>query len=257
MSLAAIALGLVVGLSLGALGGGGSILTVPVLVYVLHENPHAATTASLVIVGTTALAGAAAHARAGRVRWRSGAIFGVLGAGGSIVGSRLSSRIDGHVLLASFAGLLLVVAAMLIWRMRQARRAGAPGPARTGTRSPLRVVAAATLVGLLTGFFGVGGGFIVVPALVLALNMAMAEAVGTSLLVIAINAAVALAARIGAHVALDWWTTGLFIAGAVAGSLSGTRLAGLARPERLGAAFSGLLVLVAGYTALRSTGVLA
>ena len=269
----AVPIGLLIGLSLGALGGGGSILTVPALVYLLHQDPHAATTGSLLVVGITALAGTAAHLREGRVRLGAGAAFGVLGVAGSYAGTRLSARVDPHVLLTAFAGLMLVAAAAMA--RRQASSAGADQPAagpvggeapravtlaadRVSTRSRLdgtgvaKLLGAATGVGLLTGFFGVGGGFVIVPALVLALGFPMPAAVGTSLLVIAINSATALAARLGSHVHLDWPLLAAFAAAAIAGSLAGNRVASRVEPARLTRAFIGLLLFVAAYTAARS-----
>ena len=137
MSALAIPLGLLIGLSLGALGGGGSILTVPALVYVLGQSPVAATTGSLVIVGITALTGMVAHARAGRVRVGQGLLFGVLGVAGSWYGSRLSASVAPAVLLAAFSVLMLVVAGVMIARQRHGasrRRAG-----RRGVRPDPRV----------------------------------------------------------------------------------------------------------------------
>ena len=230
-------MGIVIGLSLGALGGGGSVLTVPALVYLLAQDAHGATTASLVIVGVTALAGTAAHARAHRVRFADGLMFGALGVAGSVLGSRLSASIGSYTLLTVFAGLMLAAAGAMAYRARrlptgfdpartgsalsggrstsvaEAGRSAVPvargeevrrGAGAGGRRRALRVVGAASAVGLLTGFFGVGGGFIVVPTLVLVLGFKIADAVGTSLFVIAINSAAALVARIGTHVHLDW-----------------------------------------------------
>jgi len=263
----ALPIGLLIGLSLGALGGGGSILTVPALVYLLGQDPRAATTGSLLIVGVTALVGMAAHHRAGRVRVVQGLVFGVLGMAGAYVGSRLSATVAPAVLLAAFSVLMLVVAAMMVARRRAQLRAMTDGEVETGSPSPvlqvrptfvcdcpraLKVVVTASAVGLLTGFFGVGGGFVVVPALVLALGFTMPVAVGTSLLVIAINSTSALLSRMGHGVQLDWVLIGVFTLAAIVGSLLGGRLATRVRPERLTAAFTTLLVAVALYTAARS-----
>ena len=297
----AIPAGLLIGLSLGALGGGGSILTVPALVYLLRQPPHAATAGSLLIVGITATVGMFAHRRVGRVRLASGLIFGVLGVAGAYAGTRLSSSIRPDLLLSLFAALMLVAAAAMLRRRRGAAgqhvpaaasphvphetavpddlgvsssRAGAvtatvdkpavairaqarsmAGQRIGGTaavRRGLKVVAAATGVGLLTGFFGVGGGFVIVPALVLALGFEMPVAVGTSLLVIAINSAAALAARLGGHVSLDWPLLGVFTVAALAGTLAGNRVASRVDASRLAAAFTVLLVVVAAYSLGRS-----
>ena len=298
----AIPAGLLIGLSLGALGGGGSILTVPALVYLLHQPPHAATTGSLLIVGITALAGMTAHLRAGRVRVAQGITFGVLGVAGSYAGTRLSASIKPDLLLALFAVLMLVAAAAMLRRRRPvtnspghvAQPDPGPGPPRTGTSAglavgptprtatvtldrpgyatqpqvktawwqclrvgaptgqSLKIVTAATAVGLLTGFFGVGGGFVIVPALVLALGFEMPVAVGTSLLVIAINSAAALTVRFGSHVRLDWRLLAAFTIAALAGTFAGNRVASRVDASRLIAAFTVLLVAVAVYSLCRS-----
>lgn len=263
----AIPIGLLIGLSLGALGGGGSILTVPALVYLLGQDTRSATTGSLLIVGVTALAGLAAHAREARVRVAQGLVFGVLGIAGSWVGSRLSASVPPNVLLAAFSALMLVVAAVMYTRNRGARHTPADARAAADiTRQPVltlapwscdcpravRVLVTATAVGLLTGFFGVGGGFAVVPALVLALGFAMPVAVGTSLLVIAVNSASALLARAGQGMHLDWVLLGTFTLAAIVGSVLGGRVASRVPPRTLSRAFTVLLVLVALYTAARS-----
>lgn len=248
---------LLVGLALGALGGGGSILAVPALVYLAGQAPAVATTGSLLIVGTTTLVAVLPHLRAGRVRLGQGIAFGLLGIGGSAVGSRLSVAADPDVLLAAFSALMLVVAAVMVRRRRGAsadRPGGRPvAEEPTGRRRGVVVlVVTATAVGLLTGFFGVGGGFAVVPALVLALRLPMPAAVGTSLVVITVNSASALVSRWGQDLDLDWAVLGGFAVLAVAGSLLGARLVGRVRSDRLQLAFTVLLVAVAVYTAVRS-----
>lgn len=270
-ALLALPVGLMIGLSLGALGAGGSILTVPALVYLLGQSPHQATTTSLVIVGASALAGAVAHGRAGRVRLGPGVAFGLLGAAGSVLGSKASAATNPEVLLVGFAGLMVAAAAAMLVRRR--RR---PGQAPEDTERPdsssgggvatltrpkadsrthrgVKVAVAATVVGLLTGFFGVGGGFVVVPALVLALGYDTATAVGTSLVVITINSAIALATRLGTgSVTLDWTLLGLFTATAVVGVLMGNRIASRVAPDRLTTAFALMLLALAGYTVLHT-----
>jgi uncharacterized membrane protein YfcA len=259
-----IPLGLLIGLALGALGGGGSILTVPALVYVLGQEPRTATTSSLLIVGVTSLIALLPHARAHRVRVGQGLMFGALGTGGSFLGSLLASRVAPQVLLSAFAGLMLVVATAML--RRSFRRGSGQGPADPTsepilTLHPLtcacprlvKVVVTATGVGLLTGFFGVGGGFVLLPALVLALSFPMPVAVGTSLLVIAVNSATALTARISTiGTDLDWSLIAGFTAAAVAGSLLGGRLTSRLHPTILTRSFAALLVVVALYTAVRA-----
>lgn len=244
----AVAAGLLMGVTLGALGAGGAIITVPVLVYALGQDPHEATTSSLVIVGLTAAVGAVGHFRAGRVDWRRGLIFGVIGIAGTAAGSRLAAGVDGSWLLLAFAGLLLVVAA-LMWR----RSAAEPAPG-TEARPPswARIVPAALGVGLLTGFFGVGGGFAVVPALVLAAGFEMPMAVGTSLLVIALNSASALVGRVAAGISVDWKVIAVFTLAAMAGSLVGPRLVSQVSPRTLTRAFASVLAAVAVYMMVRA-----
>lgn len=262
----AAAMGVVIGLTLGTLGGGGSILAVPALVYVLGQDAYVATTGSLVIVGVSALTGMAAHARAGRVRVGTGLTFGALGVAGSVLGSRLSASVDPDVLLAGFAALLFVSAGAMTAQRRRAGRAperpgagpgaaGRPDMARAGRPTMGRaatVVLVASGVGLLTGFFGVGGGFVVVPALVVVLGFPMPVAIGTSLLVMVINASVAFAVRLGHGVELDWPVLIAFTGAAIVGSLLGVRVASRVQPVRLSQAFTALLVMVAVYTAART-----
>jgi uncharacterized membrane protein YfcA len=252
VTLIAVVAGLLIGASLGALGGGGSILTVPALVYLLGQSPHRATTASLMVVGAAAMVGAVTHARSGRVRLKTGATFGVLGIAGSYAGSLASAAVPANVLLAGFGLLMLTVAAVMMLRRRGHAQPGRAAVS-TGTRHTIMVASAATGVGLITGFFGVGGGFVVVPALVLVLGFDMSTAAGTSLVVIAVNSAAALAARAGhGTLTLNWPLIGTFAAAAVIGALAGGSLAGRASPQRLSAAFTGLVILVAGYTLARS-----
>lgn len=258
-------LGFVIGVSLGALGGGGSILAVPVLVFVAGQTPGQATTTSLLVVGVAAVVGAVGHWRHGRVRVGPGLLFGLLGIAGSLAGSALNRRLDGNVLLLAFAGLILVAA----WRII----AGCPSCTRVGemsalseapssgsgvavsarpdtTRKLLTLVGAGTFVGFLTGLFGVGGGFVIVPALALVLRYPMPQAIGTSLVVIAVNTAMAFAARIGGSI--DWGTTLLFTIAATAGVGAGTRIADRIAPLTMQRAFAALLVAVALYTGGRA-----
>ena len=262
--------GFLIGLSLGALGGGGSILAVPVLVYIAGESPQAATTTSLIVVGLAALVGMGEHFRAGRVEVRPGLLFGLAGVGGSFLGSALNRGLDPDVLLLAFSGLIMVAA----WRMltgcptctrvgeEAAERAAATdgdgrGGGPVGVRLRLdaptvaKVVAAGTAVGFFTGLFGVGGGFIIVPALTLLLAFPMPKAIGTSLLIIAINCAWALLARVG-HTEVDWAVTVPFAIAALAGVVTGTRIADRLPAQTLLRWFAGLLVAVAVYTAASS-----
>lgn len=271
-ALLASPLGFLIGLSLGALGGGGSVLAVPVLVYVAGQTPEQATATSLLVVGSSAVVALIPHARAGRVRWLAGAAFGLVGVGGSLLGTRLNRSIDPNLLLLLFSGLMLVAA----WRMltacpgctavgdRRAIQAGAgeDGGAggglltrvsqRTTVAIAVKTVLAGTAVGFVTGLFGVGGGFVIVPALTLLLGFTMGDAIGTSLLVIAINSAVAFLSRLGTGAPIDWSTTIPFAIASFAGVLVGARMSARSHPERLLRAFAVLLVAVALFVAVRA-----
>ena len=236
-------LGFLIGLALGALGGGGSIVAVPVLVYIAGQEPAAATTTSLLVVGTAAAVGMVDHARAGRVRFGAGVVVGLTGIGGSLAGSAVNRGVDGDLLLLGFGMLVLVAAWRMITGCPSCTRVGeeraltepersgrGPGDVGVLTRrrldaaTVLRVALVGTAVGFLTGLFGVGGGFVIVPALTLILGFTMPEAIGTSLLVIAINAATALAARLGTS-GVEWSVALPFTAAALAGVLTGSSLA--------------------------------
>jgi uncharacterized membrane protein YfcA len=264
-ALLASPLGFLIGVSLGALGGGGSVLAVPVLVYAAGQDARAATATSLLLVGSAALVGMAAHHRAGRVRIGTGIAFGLTGIGGSLAGTALNHHLDPDLLLLGFS-LLVVVAA---WRMRFGcptctqvgeeraladSRSSVGSAVRTRARVDvaLKVALAGTAVGFLTGLFGVGGGFVIVPALTLLLGLSMPQAIGTSLLVIAINSAVALAGRLGSS-AIEWRVAIPFTVSAILGVLWGKHIADRLDPRRSLNWFATLLVAVAAYTALQAS----
>jgi uncharacterized membrane protein YfcA len=264
-------LGFLIGVSLGALGGGGSILAVPALVYGAGQAPKAATATSLLLVGTAALVGMGAHHRAGRVRVGTGVMFGLAGIGGSLAGTALNRGIDPNLLLVGFS-LLIVVAA---WRMvtgcptctevgealvlEQALEDEGAGTAavhvagrrRIDLAVALKILLAGTAVGFLTGLFGVGGGFVIVPALTLGLGFSMPDAIGTSLLIIAINSAVALGSRLGTST-IDWAIAVPFTIAAVFGVLTGKRIADRLDAQRSLRWFAALLLGVALYTGVQA-----
>lgn len=264
--LAALA-GALIGLSLGALGGGGSILAVPVLVYLLGEGPTEATTGSLVVVGVTSLLGAITAHRAGKVLAARGVVFGAIAIGGAFVGAKLSLLVRPEVLIAAFAALLLFVGSLMAWRLVGHARSG-QDPARDEefhrpivTRSPHlhvewrragKVVLAATAVGLLTGFLGVGGGFLVVPALLLALALPMHYAAGTSLVVITITSAAALSVRVGQGPQPDGGPVLMLTVVSAVFAIVGAKVASRLNARHLQAAFTVLVLVVAVYTAARS-----
>ena len=262
--------GFLIGLSLGALGGGGSILAVPVLVYAAGQSPQAATATSLVVVGVAALWALRRQHAAGNVRVGAGVVFALAGVGGSLAGTMLNHSLDPDVLLVGFSVVMLVAAAGMWRRAHGSLGAGDepidPGaeaadrvadPVSTHTRTRIDtgtvvgVLGAGTLVGFMTGLFGVGGGFVIVPALVLVLGFRMREAVGTSLLVIAISTAVALVPRLGSGV-IDLGVVIPFTLAAMLGASTGAKLGQRVDPDRLIGWFAGLLVAVALYTGVSS-----
>lgn len=303
----ALVIGVGVGVVVGALGAGGGILSVPVLVYLLGQSLHEAASGSLVIVLVTALVSLPSRARHHQVRWRDGALFGLLSSAGAWTGSWLNSLVDGQVLMLLFSVLLLVVAALMARRALAERRTEAPtAPTRGRPEAPavesepatpeepsspsaadlvdeaedaaevlmdipweaqadatagtttsvpgprgrrlLLVVLVASATGLLTGFFGVGGGFVVVPVLLLVLRCGTREAAGTSLLVMVVAALVSLAQRASDGLELDWATVLFFTLGSASGGVLGGPLSQRLRPSTLTALFALLLTAVAVFS---------
>lgn len=234
-----VGLAVVVGLTLGLLGGGGSILMVPLLTYVGGFDPKEAIAASLFVVGVTSLVSMIAHARSGNVRWKTGLIFGAAGMVGAFGGGLLGGKIPGTVLMILFAIMMVATATAMIRGRKKTSAADAP------TELPLaRVILDGLVVGLVTGLVGAGGGFLVVPALALLGGLPMAVAVGTSLLVIAMKSFAGLAGYLTA-VSLDWGFIGLVTAAAVLGSLLGAALTTRVPEAKLRAGF-GWFVLAMG-----------
>lgn len=255
-------LGFLIGVSLGALGGGGSILAVPALVYVAGQSPSAATASSLVLVTIASLVAIAVHGRAGRVRHAEGGVIGLAGLGGAVAGSRLNLLVDGDVLLLAFSGVMLAAAALMLRSASHSRRLPRAAGAAVAVATPplrdrldagmvVRVLVAGTGIGLLTGFFGVGGGFVIVPVLVLLLGFTMPDAVGTSAVVIVVNSLVSLTTRLGDG-GVEWAVVAPFALSSITGVVVGGRLAGRGDPSTLQRWFVVLLVAVAVYTATRS-----
>jgi uncharacterized membrane protein YfcA len=266
--LLAVMAGVLIGLSLGALGGGGSILAVPVLVYLLDQSPAQATTGSLVVVGVTSALGAATAYRHGNVMLGRGVTFAAVGIGGAAAGALAAARVPETVLMAAFAALMLVVGTVMLVRTRSGGQEG-PRPQLDDpiiTFSPtfacncpqaLKVLVTATAVGLLTGFLGVGGGFLVVPALVLALGPPMTYAAGTSLVVITVTSAAALVVRAGAGAQPDWSLVAALTVASATTAVLGARLAARTDARRLSGAFTGLVLVVAVLTASQALPALA
>lgn len=257
----AVVAGLCIGFAMGTVGGGGAILAVPVLVYGLHETPLQATTGSLLVVGATAVLGAVVASRQGRVDLGQGLVFGSVSIVGAAVGAWLAHFVPAAVLMACFAALMLVVAATMIRRIVRRGTAEDPPP-RAGiwhdghvdVREAATVAGVATVVGLLTGFLGVGGGFMIVPALTLVLGVPMRKASGTSLVVIAMTSVAALTTRLltNAGVQPDWGSVGLLTGVAAVGLLAGAAVARRANNRQLSIGFAVLVTAVAVYTAIRA-----
>ena len=246
-----LALATLIGLSLGLLGGGGSILTVPILVYAVGLDPKAAVAASLAVVGVTSLVGALGHWRAGNVRLRTAAVFGGVAMIGAFVGARLSVFLSGQVQLVIFAIVMLVAAAFML-RGREPATATSEGDAAVEPRI-LPMVLQGFAVGVMTGVVGVGGGFLIVPALVLLGRVPMKAAVGTSLLIIAMNSASGFLGYAG-QVTLPWGFLAQFTALAILGVVIGTVLARAAPREALRRGFAALLVVVGMFVLYQNRG---
>ena len=226
----AVGLAIFVGVALGLLGGGGSILTVPLLAYVAGMDAKQAIATSLLVVGVTSAVGAVSHARAGRVQWRTGLIFGAAGMAGAYLGGVLARFIPGTVLLIGFALMMIATAiAMLRGRKNVA--------AADGQRMPIiKILAEGLVVGLVTGLVGAGGGFLVVPALALLGGLPMPIAVGTSLVVIAMKSFAGLGGYLSS-VHIDWTVALMVTAAAVGGALIGAKLSAMVNPDSLRRAF--------------------
>lgn len=243
MILLGYALAALIGLSLGLLGGGGSILTVPVFVYVLGYDPKLAIAMSLPVVGATSLVGAIAHWRAGNVRLETAATFGVVAMIAAYVAARLAHFLSGAVQLSMLAVIMLAAAISMYVNARRPPSPVTPDR-RDGRGASLRLlIPVAVMVGLITGIVGIGGGFLIVPALVLLGGVGMKQAVGTSLLVIAMNCASGFAGYLG-RVTIPWTFVAAFTAVAVIGILVGTALARHVPQRALKQAFAVFLVVM-------------
>ena len=242
-----IALSLIIGLLLGLLGGGGSVLMVPVLVYLVKLEPKTAIATSLLVVGITSLIAMLGHARGGRVCWRTGFVFGLAGMLGAYGGGRLAAHIPGGVLLLLFAAVMLATATAML----RGKRPKDDGPRRNGSLCPphlpvLAILFDGLLVGAMTGLVGAGGGFVVVPALALLGGLPMHAAVGTSLLVVAMNSFAGLSGYI-AHVSIDFHLAGLVAGGTITGSLLGGLLSQRVSAQVLRRVFGLFVIGVACY----------
>jgi uncharacterized membrane protein YfcA len=243
--LVAMLLSVVAGVLLGLLGGGGSIVMVPILHYVLGMEAHGAVGTSLLVIGATSAVALTLHARKQNVRWAIGLWFGVAGMAGSFVAGRLSAHVPDAVLLLLFGTMMLVTATAMLRRRAAPEEAAGPGSGEViATFSPALAAAAGLGVGALTGLVGVGGGFLIVPALVLIGKVPMRKAVGTSLFVIVLQSSAALAGYL-AHASIPLGTAGAVAAAATVGSVAGVALGDRVSPDRLRVFFA-IFVFVMG-----------
>ncbi|MFJ7779444.1 sulfite exporter TauE/SafE family protein [Streptomyces yangpuensis] len=238
----ALIAGAVVGLALGALGGGGSVLTVPALIYLLGFTPAAATTASLIIVTVTSATSLCSHAASGNVRWRTGLLFAAAGIPVALAAAALAARLPGQLLTAAFAAVAGLAAVRMLTSSAHEDGFRPVRPVR-----PVRAAGAGAGLGAVTGLLGVGGGFLAVPALVGVLGLRMRAAVGTSLLVITVNSLAALTVRTGGSTPLDWAVVAPFTGAAVLGAWDGKRLSAAVTGPVLQRIFAVVLLCVAAF----------
>ena len=241
VALLGFALAALIGLSLGLLGGGGSILTVPVFVYVLGFGAKEAIAMSFPVVGATSFFGAIGHWRAGNVDVRTALLFGFVAMVGSYAGARLAFLVSGAVQLTLLGAVMLAAAASML-RTGPATSPGEGTESETRGRRLVTVAIVGVGVGVLTGFVGIGGGFLIVPALVILARTPMKQAVGTSLLVIAMNSASGFLGYLG-QVSIPWGFMALFTAVAIGGILAGTYLVRFVSQSALRRAFAAFLIV--------------
>ena len=239
----AIPCGIAIGLVVGAIGGGGAILALPVLVYVLGEAVGPASTASLIVVAIAAGVGAGALALRGHVCWRIALTFTAPAAAGSLAGTLANAAVSARALILAFVPVMLV-AAGATWQ--RAAQASSDDAGRCPDVQARRIIAAGIGVGLLTGFFGVGGGFVIVPVLTLWLGLSFRRAVATSLVIITLTGVAALASHLAIGAAIDVPLTLALAISTGIGALAGTLFAQRVPQAVLGRAFA----LVVGVLAL-------
>ena len=238
MVLLAFLLALLIGVALGLMGGGGSILTVPILRYVLGMEGHSAIATSLLVVGTTSVAALIAHARKRNVQWRTGLVFGGGGMLGAYLAGTVAHLIPAPLLLTGFGVLMFATATAILRPERGHEPSSDANAPQRAARLPLSMtVLQGLVVGAVTGLVGAGGGFLVVPALVLLGRLPMASAIGTSLLVITLNSFASFAGYAG-HTSIDWplafGVSGFAVAGSLAGASLATRLSARALRQGFG-----------------------
>jgi len=248
----ALASGAAIGLILGLIGGGGSILAVPLLIYAVGvPSAHAAIGTAAIAVALNAAASLAGHARAGNVKWPCALVFAATGIIGAALGAEAGKAVDGDRLLALFGMLMIVVGAMMLRKRKSPSQADVRLTRESAARLLPRLIPIGLAVGLLAGFFGIGGGFLIVPGLMLATAMPLTVAIGTSLVVVtALGMTTAASYALSGYV--DWGLAALLVAGGVAGGIVGIRLGrylgGKKRALDLG--FAATIIAIGGWIAL-------
>ena len=242
-----VPVGIAIGVLLGSVGGGGSLIAVPALVYLGNQSVRGAQAGGLVVVIAASVIGLAAYLRRGQVRWRAGLAFGAAAGVSSFAGSLLARQMNPDVLLLAFAPVMVLGALAMVGERARAEASFQPWRLGVSRGSASRVIALGLAVGWLTGLFGVGGGFVIVPALVLGLGFGVTEAVGTSLLVIIIGSLVALAERLHGG-GVDWGVIAPFAAAAVVGVLLGSVFGERASQETVTRWFAVIVIATAIYT---------
>jgi len=252
----AILCGMLVGFTLGLIGGGGSIMATPLLLYVVGLPPHTAIGTGALAVSVNAFVNFAGHARAGNVRWRSAIVFALVGAAAAAIGSLLGKTFDGQRLLFLFAILMIMVGVLTLRRGRRPPQTVAPCDCAERPR-PALVAVSALVVGLLAGFFGIGGGFLIVPGLLLSTGMPIIFAIGSSLLAVG-SFGLTTAASYAASGLVDWHVAVEYIVGGLFGGWLGMRLAVRLAPRKaiLNQIFAGFVFVVAAYMLYRNRGAL-
>lgn len=242
MTITAILAALAMGFVLGLLGGGGSILAVPILMYLIGLQDKVAIATSLLVVGATGVIAAVSHARAGNVDWRTGAIFGGASMAAAYLGGNFAKLIPGQLLIVGFALIMLMSATLML---RSSKKAPAmPGADSDDSTSVKKLVALGLGVGLLSGLVGAGGGFVIVPALVIFGGLSMRLAIGTSLVVIALKSFAGFAGYLG-HVEIDFALAGGFAVASVIGTFAGAAVSQRIDASKLRTGFA-YFVLIAG-----------
>jgi uncharacterized membrane protein YfcA len=249
----ALGSGGLIGLVLGLIGGGGSILAVPLLVYAVGiQSPHVAIGTAAFAVAVNAAAGLALHARRARVRWPCALVFSVAGVGGALAGAALGKAVDGQKLLALF-GLVMILVGVFMLRPKAEQSSPSPWLSRENARHLLpRLAVLGAAVGLMSGFFGIGGGFLIVPALMLAAGMDLKEATGASLIAV-LAFGLSSATSYAWSGLVDWPVAAWLIAGGTAGAMAGTRLNAWlgSRRHALGRLFAIFVMLAGAYVSAR------